>query len=67
MNRLKVIRAERRITQFNLSLLSGITQSGSPYFENYLLMPRYDEKRRLAKAWRHAPRRSFQRTEREDG
>ena len=49
-NRLKVIRAERRITQFQLSLLSNITQSRLSYFENGLIEPREDEKKRLAKA-----------------
>ena len=50
MNRLKVIRAERRLTQFKLALLSGITQSRLSYFENSLLMPTEDEKKKLAGA-----------------
>ena len=50
MNRLKVIRAERRLTQFKLALLSGITQSRLSYFENSLLMPTDDEKKKLAGA-----------------
>jgi len=49
-NRLKVIRAEKRLTQFKLALLSRITQSRLSYLENSLLMPTEDEKKKLAKA-----------------
>ncbi len=50
MNRLKVIRAEKRITQFRLALLSNITQSRLSYLENSLLAPTEEEKARLARA-----------------
>ena len=50
MNRLKVARAERNMTQFKLALLAGITQSRLSYFENSLLTPTEEEKRKIAKA-----------------
>ena len=50
MNRLKVCRAEKKITQFQLSVDSGIIQSRLSYIENDLVQPRLDEKKRIAKA-----------------
>jgi transcriptional regulator with XRE-family HTH domain len=52
MNRLRVVRAERRISQFRLRLETGIHQSKISLFENDLIQPTEDEKQRLAKALR---------------
>lgn len=49
-NRLKVIRADKRITQFKLGLLTGILQSKLSLIENSLIEPGDDEKQRLAEA-----------------
>lgn len=50
MNRLRVIRAEKRITQFQLRLSTGIHQSKISLIENEFVTPREEEKERLAKA-----------------
>ena len=50
MNQLKVLQAIKRITQFKLSLMSGILQSRLSLIENDLIEPRSDEKEKLAKA-----------------
>ena len=49
-NRLRVMRADKRITQFKLSLLTGILQSKLSLIENSLIEPRDNEKQRLAQA-----------------
>jgi transcriptional regulator with XRE-family HTH domain len=49
-NRLRVMRADKRITQFKLSLLTGILQSKLSLIENGLIEPREDEKQKLAEA-----------------
>ena len=50
MNRLKVIRADQRVTQFKLGLMTGILQSRLSLIENGLIEPREDEKNRIAMA-----------------
>ena len=50
MNRLRAIRAEKRVTQFQLRLSTGIHQSKISMIENGLVEPKADEKRRIAKA-----------------
>jgi transcriptional regulator with XRE-family HTH domain len=50
MNRLRVVRAEKRISQFRLRLETGIHQSKISLFENDLIAPTDDEKEKLAKA-----------------
>ncbi len=50
MNRLKVIRAEKRMTQFILGVDTGFIPSGVSMIENGLVEPREDEKKRLAQA-----------------
>jgi transcriptional regulator with XRE-family HTH domain len=50
MNRLREIRVVRRITQFQLRLITGIHQSKISMIENNLIDPKDDEKKRLAKA-----------------
>lgn len=50
MNRLRVLRAEKRLTQFKLSILSGIIQSKLSYIENDLIQPNNEDKNKLAKA-----------------
>ena len=49
-NRLRVIRAERRVTQFQLRLQTGINATKISFIENGLVQPREDEKKRLARA-----------------
>jgi transcriptional regulator with XRE-family HTH domain len=50
MNRLREARVLKRITQFQLRLLTGIHQSKISMIENGFIEPRSDEKQRLAKA-----------------
>jgi transcriptional regulator with XRE-family HTH domain len=50
MNRLKVRRAEVRMSQFSLRLKTGINQSKLSFFENDLIEPTKDEKVKLAEA-----------------
>lgn len=49
MNRLRVIRAEKRVTQFQLRLMTGIHQSKLSMAENDLIKLTEDEKKRLSK------------------
>jgi transcriptional regulator with XRE-family HTH domain len=50
MNRLREMRVVRRVTQFQLRLQTGIHQAKISLIENGLVIPREDEKKRLAKA-----------------
>ena len=50
MNRLKVVRAEKKMTQFKLSVLTGIIQSRLSYIENGLIEPSEDERKSNAEA-----------------
>ena len=50
MNRLRIIRAEKRITQFDLRIKTGINQSKISLAENGYIELRDDEKERIAKA-----------------
>jgi transcriptional regulator with XRE-family HTH domain len=50
MNKLRDIRVIKRVTQFQLRLLSGIHQSRISLIENGFIEPRSDERQRLAKA-----------------
>lgn len=50
MNRLRVIRAEKRISQFLLRLQTGISTSKISLIENSLLQPTQEEKSKIAKA-----------------
>lgn len=50
MNRLRIIRAERRISQFRLYLKTGINASKISFIENDLIQPTEEEKRKIAKA-----------------
>lgn len=49
-NRLRVVRAERHITQFALAYKSRVSPSRISMFENGHLEPTSDEKDRLARA-----------------
>lgn len=49
MNRLRVIRAEKRVTQFQLRLMTGIHQSRLSLAENDLVELTAEEKRKLSK------------------
>jgi transcriptional regulator with XRE-family HTH domain len=50
MNRLRIVRAEKKMTQFKLSVLTGIIQSKLSYIENGLIEPCEDDKRKIAEA-----------------
>jgi len=50
MNRLRIVRAEKRISQFRLRLETGINSTKISFFENDLVEPTEDEKNKLAKA-----------------
>jgi transcriptional regulator with XRE-family HTH domain len=50
MNKLRIVRAMKRITQFKLAMRTGILQSRLSYIENGLIEPRDAEKRKLSKA-----------------
>ena len=50
MNRLRVVRAEKRISQFRLRLETGINAAKISFIENDLVEATADEKRALAKA-----------------
>ena len=58
-NRLRVIRAERRITQFQLRLQTGINATKISFIENGLVQPREDEKQKLARALGANPEEIF--------
>ena len=49
-NRLRVVRAEKRMTQFRLSIATGIIQSRLSQMENDLINPSPEEKEKIAKA-----------------
>ena len=50
MNRLREIRAIKRIRQFDLTIKTGIPQSRLSFIENELVIPKENEMKRLAKA-----------------
>ena len=50
MNRLREIRVVKRVTQFQLRLLTGIHQSKISMIENDLISPREDEQKKIAEA-----------------
>lgn len=50
MNKLREIRVVKKISQFQLRIMTGIHQSKISLMENGLVIPREDEKKRLAKA-----------------
>ena len=52
MNRLRVARAEKRISQFRLSLETGINATKISFIENDLVEATKDEKEKLAKVLR---------------
>jgi transcriptional regulator with XRE-family HTH domain len=50
MNKLREIRVVKRISQFQLRLLTGIHQSKISMIENGLIEAREDERQKIAKA-----------------
>jgi transcriptional regulator with XRE-family HTH domain len=50
MNKLRETRVVRRVTQFQLRLITGIHQSKLSMIENGLIEPREDERQKIAKA-----------------
>ena len=59
MNRLKIVRAEKRLTQFRLSLKTGINAAKLSFVENDLVVPNLAEKRLIAKALGVPPEQIF--------
>jgi transcriptional regulator with XRE-family HTH domain len=49
-NRLREVRAARRVTQFDLRIKTGFSQSLISYWERGLLHPTEDQKKKLASA-----------------
>lgn len=49
-NRLRVVRAEKRVTQFRLSMATGIIQSRLSQMENDLINPTPEEREKIAGA-----------------
>ncbi len=62
-NRLRVIRAERRVTQFQLRLQTGINATKISFIENGFVQPREDEVKKLSKALGVSPEEIFPRSE----
>ena len=58
-NRLRVLRAERRITQLDLALKARITLNRYWRIENGYLNPTPEERERLARALRASPGEAF--------
>ncbi len=50
MNRLRVLRAERRVTQMRIALKARLSPSRFSLIENDLITPKDIEKRRIARA-----------------
>ncbi len=60
MNKLRDFRVIKRVTQFQLKLLSGIQQPRISLIENGFIEPREDEKQRLAKALGEKPEKIWE-------
>jgi DNA-binding XRE family transcriptional regulator len=58
-NRMRVIRAERRMTQFQLRLQTGINSAKISFIENGLIAPNNLEKQKLSKALGVKPEEIF--------
>jgi DNA-binding XRE family transcriptional regulator len=58
-NRLKVVRAERDITQFELRLRTGINATKISFIENGLIEPTNLEKQKLSRALSVRPEEIF--------
>ncbi len=63
-NRLREIRAAKRITQFQLRILTGIQQSKLSFIENGLIKPGTEEKEKISKALGLKPEEIFPMEER---
>ena len=50
MNRLRVLRAEKRMTQFEIRIATGINQSKLSMIENGLIVPSQQEREKIAEA-----------------
>lgn len=59
INRLRVIRAERRVTQFRLRLETGINATKISFIENGLVAPTNLEKQKLSRALGVGPEEIF--------
>lgn len=67
MNRLREVRVIKRVSQFQLRLLSGVHQSKISLIENGLMEPRIDEARKLSKALGVRPEEIFPQSEAQNG
>ena len=63
MNRLREIRVVKRVTQFQLRIVTGIHPSKISLIENGFVQPRGDEVKKLSKALGVSPEEIFPRSE----
>ena len=50
MNRMREMRAKKRLRQFDLSIKTGIPQSRLSFIENELISPSEEEKKKISEA-----------------
>ncbi len=62
-NRLRVIRAEKRITQFQLAIQAGVNTTRISFIENELIQPKPEEIKKLARALNVSPSELFSSSE----
>jgi transcriptional regulator with XRE-family HTH domain len=62
MNKLRETRVIKRVSQFQLRLLSGVHQSKISLIENGLVQPRPEEMKKLARALNVTPAELFSET-----
>ncbi len=67
MSRLRVIRAERKLSQILLSIQSGVHASKISLIENGLVKPREDEIKKISKVLGMEAEEIFPATERNSG
>ena len=58
-NQLRIIRAQKRVTQFQLRLQTGINATKISFIENGLIEPRPEEIKKLSKALGVSPQEIF--------
>lgn len=67
MNQLKVIRAGKRLSQFQLGLMTGLLQSRLSLIENDLILPQSEEKQKIGKALGVRPEEIWGQENQEEG
>ncbi len=58
-NKLRIVRAEKRVTQFRLALCAGVNATKISFIENGLVQPNEIEKRKLSQALGVRPEEIF--------